>query len=146
MYRSFAALVLSGGLALAGCERQPEFAGGSADGEAAPPAVRPAAGLDQVSTRVLAYAETRIAERVDLDAYKSRAMQVFADLDRNGDMVLDPAEQPPAPEGATSASLSAQVFNSGLAGQFEAEDRDGDGFVGPGERSAPAQVAAAPAR
>lgn len=146
MYRSLAALLLSCCLALGACERQPEFAGGSADGEAAPPAVRPPAGLDQVSARVLAYAETRIAERVDLDAYKSRAMQVFAGLDRNGDMVLDPAEQPPAPEGAISASLSAQVFNSSLAGRFETEDRNGDGFVDRGERSAPPLVAAAPAR
>jgi hypothetical protein len=136
MYRSFAALMLSCCLALGACERQPEFAGGSADGEAAPAAAKPVAGLDQANARVLAYAETRIAERVDLDAYKSRVMQVFAGLDRNGDMVLDPGEQPPVPEGATSAPLSALAFNSSLAGRFETMDRNGDGFVDPSELSA----------
>ncbi|WP_312166933.1 hypothetical protein [Phenylobacterium sp.] len=136
MYRSVAVLLLSGCLALGGCQRQPEFAGGSADGEAAPAAARSVPGLDQVSARAFAYAEARMEGRVDLDAYRSGAMRVFAGLDRNGDMVLDPAEQPPAPEGAVSAPLSAQVFNRALAGRFEAADRNGDGVLDPEERSA----------
>lgn len=136
MYRSFTALLLSCGLLLGACQRQPEFAGGSADGEAAPVAAKTVAGLDQVNARVSAYAESKIAGRVDLGAYKSQAMQVFADLDRNGDMVLEHSEQPPAPEGAVSAPLSALAFNSGLAGRFEAADRNGDGFVDPAELSA----------
>ncbi len=71
--------------------------------------------------------------RVSLAEYQAWMSYAFDGMDRDGDGVLSPAEQP----GGKGRALSRNGHLARLAERFGRQDADGDGFLDARELSAP---------
>lgn len=108
-------------------------------GEVAPPAAQtvppPPRGTPQGSGDYLSRMDTDRDGKVSVVEYQDWLSYAFDGMDRNGDGVLSPEEQP----GGRGAAITRDTHRARLAERFRRQDIDRSGFLDAKELAAPPQ-------
>lgn len=107
-------------------------------GEVAPPAAPtapPPRGTPQGSGDYLSRMDTDRDGKVSVVEYQDWLSYAFDGMDRNGDGVLSPEEQP----GGRGAVITRDTHRARLAERFRRQDTDRSGFLDAKELAAPPQ-------
>lgn len=112
-------------------------------GEVAPPAAQtvppPPRGTPQGSGDYLSRMDTDRDGKVSVVEYQDWLSYAFDGMDRNGDGVLSPEEQPGGRGAAMTRPITRDTHRARLAERFRRQDLDRSGFLDARELAAPPQ-------
>lgn len=108
---------------------------GEAASPAAPTVPSPPRGTPQGSGDYLSRMDTDRDGKVSVVEYQDWLSYAFDGMDRNGDRVLSPEEQP----GGRGAAITRDTHRARLAERFRRQDIDRSGFLDAKELAAPPQ-------
>lgn len=95
------------------------------------------AALDEAAQKSFDSADVDGDGKVSWEEYRNRALQVFHDMDHNGDGRLTPDETPPAKDKSgqpvKGGTVTLEAFSASIEKPFKEADADNDGTLNPDE-------------